>query len=47
LLDQIGEPIEHFYGDAAYDQWKVYELHGYEATLPSIPASKTESQPTK
>lgn len=40
LLDPINEPIEAFYGDGAYDQWKVYETLEHEAAKPVIPPSK-------
>ena len=40
LLDQIDEPIESFYGDGAYDQWKVYDRLEREAALPLIPPRK-------
>ena len=40
LLDQIEEPIESFYGDGAYDQWKVYDRLEEEAARPLIPPRK-------
>lgn len=40
LLDQIDEPIEMFYGDGAYDQWKVYDRLEHEAAKPVIPPRK-------
>lgn len=37
LCDQIPQPIKKFYGDGAYDKWKVYDqLHGRGAE-PVIP----------
>ena len=40
LLDQIDQPVETFYGDGAYDQWKVYDALEHEATQPVIPPRK-------
>lgn len=37
LLDQIASPMKAFYGDGAYDQWKVYETLDTRATEPIIP----------
>jgi hypothetical protein len=37
LLDQIPCPIDKFYGDGAYDQWKVYETLDTRGTAPIIP----------
>jgi hypothetical protein len=37
LLDQIDVEVAAFYGDGAYDQWKVYETlgkHGIQAVIP-------------
>jgi hypothetical protein len=40
LLDQTGAPIEAFYGDGAYDQWKVYEVLAEDEIQPIIPPRK-------
>src|SRR5664279_3603341 len=37
LLDQIGSPTDTFYGDGAYDQWKVYETLQKRRTKAIIP----------
>jgi hypothetical protein len=37
LLDQIDAPANAFYGDGAYDQWKVYETLAARGTQPIIP----------
>jgi hypothetical protein len=37
LLDQIGSPTDAFYGDGAYDQWKVYETLQKRRTKAIIP----------
>lgn len=40
LLDQVDEPVVKFYGDGAYDQWKIYESLETEAIQPVIPPQK-------
>jgi len=40
LLDQVEEPIVKFYGDGAYDQWKIYTALEREAIKPVIPPQK-------
>ena len=37
LLDQIDAPVNAFYGDGAYDQWKVYETLDEQEIKPIIP----------
>jgi len=37
LLDQIAGPVDAFYGDGAYDQWKVYDGLAERNTQPIIP----------
>jgi hypothetical protein len=37
LLDQVRNRIRKFYGDGAYDQWKVYESLETRGTEPIIP----------
>lgn len=37
LLEQIDDSINAFYGDGAYDQWKVYETLAEEKIRPIIP----------
>ena len=37
LLDQIASPMKTFYGDGAYDQWKVYGTLETEGIQPIIP----------
>jgi hypothetical protein len=37
LLEQIDGSIDAFYGDGAYDQWKVYEALAEEKIQPIIP----------
>jgi len=40
LLEQIDGSINAFYGDGAYDQWKVYETLADEEIRPIIPPRK-------
>ena len=40
LLEQIDGSIDAFYGDGAYDQWKVYEALAEEEIQPIIPPRK-------
>lgn len=37
LLDQVASPVDAFYGDGAYDQWKVYETLETREVKPIIP----------
>ncbi len=37
LLERIPQPIEHFYGDSAYDKWKVYGPLAQRGAQPIIP----------
>jgi len=37
LLDQVDAPVNAFYGDGAYDQWKVYETLDEQQIKPIIP----------
>jgi len=37
LLEQVDQPIKNFYGDGAYDKWKVYERLQQEQIQPVIP----------
>lgn len=37
LLDQVDAPVDAFYGDGAYDQWKVYETLDEQQIKPIIP----------
>jgi len=37
LLDQTPSPVNSFYGDGAYDQWKVYETLAEQNIQPVIP----------
>lgn len=37
LMQQIDEPVDAFYGDGAYDQWKVYGTLDEQGTQPIIP----------
>lgn len=37
LIEQVDAPIDAFYGDGAYDQWKVYETLAAEEIEPIIP----------
>jgi hypothetical protein len=37
LLDQVDAPVNAFYGDGAYDQWKVYETLDEQEIKPIIP----------
>jgi hypothetical protein len=37
LLDQVNGPVDAFYGDGAYDQWKVYDSLGGREIQPIIP----------
>lgn len=37
LLDQVEQPIDAFYGDGAYDKWKVYEALESRSVAPVIP----------
>ncbi len=37
LLDQVHGPIDAFYGDGAYDQWKVYDSLSERKIQPTIP----------
>jgi Transposase DDE domain len=40
LLDQVDGSINAFYGDGAYDQWKVYKTLAKEQIQPVIPPRK-------
>jgi len=40
LLDQVKAPIAKFYGDGAYDQWKIYTALECAAIEPVIPPQK-------
>lgn len=40
LLDQVEPEVETFYGDGAYDQWKVYESLGRRGVWSIIPPRK-------
>ena len=40
LLDQVEEPVVKFYGDGAYDQWKIYTTLERAAIEPVIPPQK-------
>ena len=37
LLDQVNGPVNAFYGDGAYDQWKVYDSLAEREIQPIIP----------
>ncbi len=37
LLEQVGCGVQTFYGDGAYDQWKVYRVRKIRAWMPIIP----------
>jgi hypothetical protein len=37
LLDQVDQPIDKFYGDGAYDKWKVYQALESRSVAPVIP----------
>ena len=37
LLDQVDAPVDAFYGDGAYDQWKVYGMLDAQEIQPIIP----------
>jgi hypothetical protein len=37
LLDQVHGPVDAFYGDGAYDQWKVYDSLSQRDVQPIIP----------
>ena len=37
LLDQVDAPVDAFYGDGAYDQWKVYKKLAKQEIKPIIP----------
>ena len=37
LLDQIAAKVDTFYGDGAYDQWKVYETLNERSIQPVVP----------
>lgn len=37
LLDQVNGPVDAFYGDGAYDQWKVYDSLWGREVQPIIP----------
>ncbi len=37
LLDQVETPVEDFFGDGAYDQWKVYKTLDERSIQPIIP----------
>ena len=37
LLDQVNGPVDAFYGDGAYDQWKVYDSLWGREIQPIIP----------
>jgi len=37
LLDQVAAPTDRFYGDGAYDQWKIYETLDKRGTQAIIP----------
>jgi hypothetical protein len=37
LLDQVNGPVDAFYGDGAYDQWKVYDSLSQRDVQPIIP----------
>jgi hypothetical protein len=37
LLDQVNGPVAAFYGDGAYDQWKVYDSLSERTIQPIIP----------
>jgi hypothetical protein len=37
MLDQIAAPVRKFYGDGAYDQWKVYDTLGERKATPIVP----------
>jgi len=40
LVEQVDAPIDAFYGDGAYDQWKVYDRLAAEAIQAIIPPRK-------
>lgn len=40
LIEQVDAPIDAFYGDGAYDQWKVYDRLAAVATKAIIPPRK-------
>ena len=40
LLDQIPNPINAFYGDGAYDKWKVYETLDQRRTKAIVPPQR-------
>ncbi len=40
LIEQVGVPIDAFYGDGAYDQWKVYDRLAKEEIEAIIPPRK-------
>lgn len=40
LLDQVDAPVRTFYGDGAYDQWKVYDLLKARAVWSIVPPRK-------
>ena len=37
LLNQVDRPVKKFYGDGAYDKWKVYDQLAEGAVTPIIP----------
>lgn len=37
LLDQVNGPVDAFYGDGAYDQWKVYDSLSERKIQPIVP----------
>ncbi len=40
LLNQVPHPTERFYGDGAYDKWKVYETLAHRQTRAIIPPQR-------
>jgi len=40
LLDQVPAPIDTFYGDSAYDKWKVYDKLADQDVQPIIPPQR-------
>jgi len=40
LLEQVGCPIRKFYGDGAYDKWKVYDTLAEREIAPIIPPQR-------
>jgi hypothetical protein len=40
LLDQISTPTDRFYGDGAYDKWKVYDTLGHRGTKAIVPPQR-------